>query len=120
MSWQAILKTLPLLTLNDTEIFAPPREMEAAIASYNRALVNLRSDSADVAQIALRKLVINYPLFGPAALLFAIGMTEQHRYAAAREIIERAQLAGLSTLETRLAEALLGEIPEKSPPAPLD
>lgn len=113
MSWQAILNTLPLLTLNDTEIFAPPREMETAIASYNRALINLRSDSSDVAQIALRKLVINYPLFGPASLLFAIGLIEQRRYAAAKEVIDRARLAGLSALEGKLADELALQIPEE-------
>ena len=118
MSWQAILHSLPLLTLETSEIFAPPREMEAAIASYNRALVNLRSDSADVAQIALRKLVINYPLFGPASLLFGICLLEQHRLAAAAEVIERARLAGLSAQETRLADALLEAIKALSPDKP--
>ncbi|MDD2533921.1 MAG: hypothetical protein PHC86_04420 [Eubacteriales bacterium] len=113
MNWQVILNTLPQLTLEETEIFAPPREMEAAIASYNRALVNLRSDSADVAQIALRKLVINYPLFGPASLLFGVCLIEQHRYAAAQEVVDRAKLAGLSASENRLAEALVATINEQ-------
>lgn len=118
MSWQAVLHSLPLLTLETCEIFAPPREMEAAIASYNRALVNLRSDSADVAQIALRKLVINYPLFGPASLLFGICLFEQRRLAAASEVVERARLAGLSPHEARLAEALQEAIAELSPDKP--
>lgn len=110
MSWQAILQTLPLLNTEEAEIFAPPREMEAAIASYNRALVNLRNDSADIAQIALRKLVISYPLFGPASLLYGACMLEQGRLPAAAELIDRAKLAGLKPQENRLAESLVETI----------
>ncbi|MBP1757440.1 MAG: hypothetical protein H6Q62_296 [Firmicutes bacterium] len=110
MSWQAILQTLPLLNIDEAEIFAPPREMEAAIASYNRALVNMRSDSADIAQIALRKLVISYPLFGPASLLYGACMIEQGRFPAATELINRARLAGLKPQESRLADSLAERI----------
>jgi hypothetical protein len=120
LSWQAILQTLPLLNIDEAEIFAPPREMEAAIASYNRALVNMRSDSADIAQIALRKLVISYPLFGPASLLYGACMVEQGRFPAAAELISRARLAGLKQQEVRLAESLTERIAqlttEEAPP----
>ena len=95
MSWQDHLKKLPSLNLEEAEIFAPPREMEAAIASYNRALANLRADSADIAQIALRKLVIQYPLFGPAGLLYATCLYGQKRLDAAAELFHRSRLAGL-------------------------
>ncbi|NCC77669.1 MAG: hypothetical protein EOM08_14700, partial [Clostridia bacterium] len=110
MSWQDHLKKLSPLTLEEAEIFAPPREMEAAIASYNRALANLRADSADIAQIALRKLVIQYPLFGPAGLLYATCLYDLKRFDAATELINRSRLAGLRTSDAQLADALLAEI----------
>ena len=110
MSWQAHLKKLSPLTFEEAEIFAPPREMEAAIASYNRALANLRADSADIAQIALRKLVIQYPLFGPAGLLYAACLFELKRLDAATELIHRSRLAGLRPGDVQMADALLAAI----------
>lgn len=110
MSWQAHLKKLSPLTFEEAEIFAPPREMEAAIASYNRALANLRADSADIAQIALRKLVIQYPLFGPAGLLYAACLFDLKRLDAATELINRSRLAGLRQVDIQLADALLAAI----------
>lgn len=110
MSWQAHLKKLSPLTFEEAEIFAPPREMEAAVASYNRALANLRADSADIAQIALRKLVIQYPLFGPAGLLYAACLFELKRLDAATELIHRSRLAGLRPGDVQLADALLAAI----------
>ena len=110
MSWQAHLKKLSPLTFEEAEIFAPPREMEAAIASYNRALANLRADSADIAQIALRKLVIQYPLFGPAGLLYAACLFDLKRLDAATELIHRSRLAGLRPGDVQLADALLAAI----------
>jgi len=110
LSWQAHLKKLSPLTFEEAEIFAPPREMEAAIASYNRALANLRADSADIAQIALRKLVIQYPLFGPAGLLYAACLFEMKRLDAATELIHRSRLAGLRPGDVQLADTLLAAI----------
>jgi tetratricopeptide (TPR) repeat protein len=110
LSWQAHLKKLSSLTFEEAEIFAPPREMEAAIASYNRALANLRADSADIAQIALRKLVIQYPLFGPAGLLYAACLFELKRLDAATELIHRSRLAGLRPGDVQMADALLAAI----------
>jgi tetratricopeptide (TPR) repeat protein len=110
LSWQAHLKKLSPLTFEEAEIFAPPREMEAAIASYNRALANLRADSADIAQIALRKLVIQYPLFGPAGLLYATCLFDLKRLDAATELIHRSRLAGLRPGDIQLADALLAAI----------
>ncbi|NCC77205.1 MAG: hypothetical protein EOM08_12315 [Clostridia bacterium] len=110
MSWQDHLKKLSPLALEEAEIFAPPREMEAAIASYNRALANLRADSADIAQIALRKLVISYPLFGPAGLLYATCLFDLKRFDAATELVNRARLAGLRPSDNQLADALLAAI----------
>jgi len=110
LSWQDHLKKLSPLTLEEAEIFAPPREMEAAIASYNRALANLRADSADIAQIALRKLVIQYPLFGPAGLLYATCLFNLKRFDAATELVNRSRLAGLRPSDAQLADALLATI----------
>ncbi len=110
MSWQDHLKKLSPLTLEEAEIFAPPREMEAAIASYNRALANLRADSADIAQIALRKLVIQYPLFGPAGLLYATCLFELRRFEAATELVNRSRMAGLRPDDVKLADALAAAI----------
>jgi tetratricopeptide (TPR) repeat protein len=99
-----------LLKPEEVEIFAPPREMEAAVTSYNRSLVNLRNDSADIAQIALRKLVINYPLFGPASLLYGACLFENHQYDAAAAVIERARIAGLNGPVLALADTLEQEL----------
>lgn len=118
MSWQDHLKKLPSLNLEEAEIFAPPREMEAAIASYNRALANLRADSADIAQIALRKLVIQYPLFGPAGLLYATCLYGQKRLDAAAELIHRSRLAGLRSIDLPLADALMTVIQSEQEPQP--
>jgi tetratricopeptide (TPR) repeat protein len=93
--------------------------MAEAIASYNRALAHLRADSADIAQIALRKLVIHYPLFGPAAILYAACLAGQGRPAAAAELISRARLAGLRAEDIQLADALQEHLEDPSPSVPI-
>lgn len=55
----------------------------------------------------MRKLVISYPLFGPASLLYGACLLEQGRLPAAAEIIDRAKLAGLKPQENKLADSLI-------------
>lgn len=110
MDWQQELNTYSPLEAESVGYFAPPRELNAALLIYNRALSNLRNDSPDVALIALRKIVATYPLFAQANLLLGAIQLSRVQIEDARELIERAQTAGLSASDNEKAERYLDEI----------
>jgi tetratricopeptide (TPR) repeat protein len=77
MEWQQVTQSFLPLTREQTAEFASPREMDLAIASYNRAIRNLSQDSSDIALIALRKLTADYPRFHEAALLYGCTLAQE-------------------------------------------
>lgn len=110
MDWQQELSSFAPLQAASVEYFAPLRDMEQAITIYNRALSNFQTDSPDVALIALRKLVATYSLFGQASLLLGCYYVSHQQPDDARDLIERAQLAGLDPADYEKAERYLDEI----------
>ncbi|HBP37884.1 MAG TPA: hypothetical protein DD640_03930 [Clostridiales bacterium] len=95
MDWQQLIIQFQPLYFNEVMMFAPPREMEQAINTYNRAIFNLNHDSTDVAMIALRKLVATYPMFAQANLLLGCCQAQSGQYEDALEQFAHARLAGL-------------------------
>ena len=95
MDWQQLIDGFLPLSSNEVMLFAPPREMEQAISTFNRAIFNLNHDSADIALIALRKLVTTYPMFARATLLLGCCQAQLGQYDEALEQFAHAQLAGL-------------------------
>lgn len=80
-------------------------EKEQVLALFNKAVSNAQSDSADIAMIALKKLLTQYPAWGEAALLYGICLAIDGRYKRAGASFEHAISAGLLTEElTYLAQ----------------
>lgn len=109
MDWQHEIDQFQPLQPDEVEMFAPPREMEQAIATYNRAISNLHNDSADIALIALRKLVTTYPMFTQASFLLGCSQVQLGQLADAREHLHHAMLVGLQDQEQQRAETCLAE-----------
>lgn len=89
MNWQQVTQSFLPLSREQTSSFAPPREIDLAIAAYNRAIRNLNQDSADIALIALRKLASDYPDFLEASLLYGCCLAQLGQLAEAREQLIR-------------------------------
>src|SRR5690554_5600579 len=90
-------------------MFAPPREMEQAIATYNKAVDLLGLDSFDIALIALKRLTASYPMFAQAALLLGCCQMKQGQHADAIEHFEHARLLDMLHDEHERAELYLAE-----------
>jgi hypothetical protein len=111
--WPRLIGQFTPLSRDDVPLFAPPHEMERAIAVYNKAIYNLGHDSSDIALIALHKLTATYPLFTDAALLLGYCLAESGRWSDAREQIELALLGGLPDHQSSQAVSVLQEIREQ-------
>ena len=85
MNWQQVTQSFLPLSREQTSSFAPPREVDLAIATYNRAIRNLNQDSADIALIALRKLASDYPDFLEASLLYGCCLAQVGQLSDARD-----------------------------------
>lgn len=95
MDWSEQISRFEPLVVDEVPLFASPREMEQAIATYNKAIVNLHSDSQDIALIALRKLASSYPLFPQPAFLMGCCLAQAGNRKEAVEWIDQAILGGL-------------------------
>ena len=95
MDWQLLISQFEPLKNDEVMLFAPAREMEQAINTYNRAIFNIGHDSMDVALIALRKLASTYPIFGQAAVLLGCCQAMLGEYDEAIEQFDHALLSGL-------------------------
>ncbi|MDW7657548.1 MAG: tetratricopeptide repeat protein [Bacillota bacterium] len=95
MDWSEQISRFEPLVVDEVPLFASPREMEQAIATYNKAIVNLHSDSQDIALIALRKLASSYPLFPQPAFLMGCYLAQTGNRKEAIEWIDQAILGGL-------------------------
>lgn len=90
MDWMEEALSYPECNITRVRDFAPEAEMKLAIAQYNRAVRNLRSDSMDIAIIALRKLASSYPTFAQAALLYGVCQMAAGNLRAGLEAFTRA------------------------------
>jgi tetratricopeptide (TPR) repeat protein len=123
LDWPQLIGQFAPLSKDDVPRFAPPREMEQAVATYNKAIFNLSHDNSDIALIALHKLTATYPLFTEAVLLLGYCLAENGHWLAAREHIELAILGGMPEKQIGTARSALLEIEEQekkleAPPSP--
>lgn len=96
MDWREASVNIPPLTDRDIARFNLSEEdAEQVLVLYNRALFHARSDSADVAQIALRRLLTRFPNWGEAALLFGICLAQEGKLKRAMASFEHALSCGL-------------------------
>ena len=73
MNWHEAAAAFPQIDSSDLARFrVSPEEAEVILSMFNRSVLNAQSDSADIAMIALKKLITRFPEWGEAALLFGI------------------------------------------------
>ena len=106
MDWQKLINQFLPINSEDLEPFAVAREVAQAVATFNRALTNLKSQNGDIALIALRKLAATYPEFSHAVLLYGLSLALYKQPEEARSQIVQA-------IETGLPESYLSQA-EKS------
>ncbi len=99
MDWQKEIERFGHLNIDDIGMFAPPREMEQAVSTYNKAVDLLGLDSFDIALIALKRLANSYPLFAHAAFLLGCCQMQVGQYAEAAEHLEHARLLDMTEEE---------------------
>jgi len=106
MDWLNAAAAFPPLKENDIAgLQLSKEEKEQVLTLFNRAVSNAQSDSADIAMIALKKLLSQYPAWGEAALLYGICLAIDGKYKRAAASFEHAISAGLLTEElTYLAQ----------------
>ncbi len=109
MDWQKEIERFGHLSPAGTGMFAPPREMEQAIATYNKAVDLLGLDSFDIALIALKRLAASYPMFAQAAMLLGCCQMLMGQFAEASEHFDHARLLDMLHDEHELAEQYLNE-----------
>lgn len=113
MEWQQVTQSFLPLTREQTTVFASPRDMDTAIASYNRSIRNLGLDSADIALIALRKLAADYPGFFEASLLYGCVLAQFGEFEEARQqLLCTRDLPGLPSDIAEATDAALNMIDE--------
>lgn len=103
MDWQKLINQFLPINSEDLEPFAVSREVAQAVATFNRALTNLKSQNGDIALIALRKLAATYPDFSHAVLLYGLSLALYKQPEEARSQIVQAIETGLP--ETYLSQA---------------
>ena len=98
MDWQQAAAAIPLLEEHDVAYLQLSKEeTEQVLILFNRAALNAQSDSADIAMIALKKLLSKYPSWGEAALLYGICLAIDGKLKRAQASFEYALSAGLAT-----------------------
>lgn len=95
MDWQQLIDQFKPLKAEEVMMFAPPRELEQAVNTYNHAIFNVGHNSMDIALIALRKLTATYPMFAHATLLLGCCQAMLGLYDEALELFDHALLSGL-------------------------
>jgi len=98
MDWLQAAAAFPPLEEKDIAILhLSKEEKEQVLTLFNRAVSNAQSDSADIAMIALKKLLTQYPAWGEAALLYGICLAIDGKFKRALASFEHAISAGLLT-----------------------
>jgi len=100
MDWRNAAADFPPLEEKDIAFLQLSKEeKEQVLTLFNRAVSNAQSDSADIAMIALKKLLTQYPSWGEAALLYGVCLAIDGRYKRAAASFEHAVSVGLKTEE---------------------
>jgi len=100
MDWRNAAAAFPPLEEKDIAFLQLSKEeKEQVLTLFNRAVSNAQTDSADIAMIALKKLLTQYPGWGEAALLFGICLAIDGKYKRAAASFEHAVSVGLRTEE---------------------
>lgn len=100
MDWRNAAAAFPLLEEKDIAFLQLSKEeKEKVLTLFNRAVSNAQTDSADIAMIALKKLLTQYPSWGEAALLYGVCLAIDGRYKRAAASFEHAVSVGLKTEE---------------------
>ena len=98
MDWRNAAAAFPPLKEADiARLQLSKEEKEQVLTLFNRAVFNAQSDSADIAMIALKKLLTQYPAWGEAALLYGICLAIEGKYKRAGASFEHSISAGLQT-----------------------
>ena len=106
MDWRNAAAAFPPLKEEDiARLQLSKEEKEQVLTLFNKAVSNAQSDSADIAMIALKKLLTQYPSWGEAALLYGICLAIDGKYKRAGASFEHSISSGLLTEElTYLAQ----------------
>ncbi|MDD3959156.1 MAG: hypothetical protein PHF65_03050 [Oscillospiraceae bacterium] len=114
MDWIEAAGSIPPLEKKDLLRFNLTVEDEGNVLNqYNRSLRNITSDSADIAGIALRKLLTRFPDWGEASLLFGICLAIEGKMNRAAAVFEHALDVGLRSEQlTYLAQVSVREARE--------
>lgn len=100
MDWRNAAAAFPPLEEKDIAFLQLSKEeKEQVLTLFNRAVSNAQTDSADIAMIALKKLLTQYPGWGEAALLYGICLAVDGKYKRAAASFEHAVSVGLKTEE---------------------
>ena len=112
MDWKEAAAAFSHIEEKDLESFSLSAEdMEEVLLLYNRSVANAKESGADIALIALKKLLIRYPNWGDATLLYGICLALEEEFIMAKESFLHAQQLGfLSIHYTDLVHYCLQEI----------
>lgn len=96
MDWREASVNMPPLTDQDiARMNLSEEDAEQVLVLYNRSLLNARSDGADVALIALKRLLTRFPNWGEAALLYGICLAQEGKLKRSMASFEHALSCGL-------------------------
>ncbi len=112
MNWLEAAQAAPSVEAKDLmHLQLSEEESAKLIALYARSLSNARSDSADIAMIALKKALSDHPGWGEAALLFGICLAQDGKLKRAKASFEHALSVGLvSECATYLTQELYRDV----------
>lgn len=101
MNWIEAAEAAPSIAAKDiVHLTTSAEETDQLIALYARSLANARSDSADIAMIALKKALSEHPAWGEAALLYGICLALDGKLKRAKASFEHAMSVGLVSEQT--------------------
>jgi hypothetical protein len=115
MNWnEAALAFHPLDKKSLSRFLLSAEEEDVVLNQFNKSLRNATSDSADVAVIALRKLLTRFPDWGEAVLLYGICLAMDGKIGRAQASFDHALSVGLRSQElTYLAQVCLRDASEE-------
>lgn len=115
MNWNdAAAAILPIERKALSRFLLSPEEEESVLSQFNKALRNANSYSADVAAIAIRKLLTRFPDWGEAALLYGVCLAMDGKFGRAQASFEHALSVGLRSEEmTYLTQVCLRDAAEE-------
>ncbi len=101
MNWLEAAEAAPSIEAKDIGHLAlSVEEADKLITLYTRSLANARSDSSDIAMIALKKALSEYPAWGEAALLYGICLALDGKLKRAKASFDHALSVGLVAEQT--------------------